>query len=157
MSVVIVGTRVEAGSCERDEAVEKLLAVAHAMVERTKRLHGRQLQVRALMGVSHATRECFDVSVKQHKIGGELTFKQVLQRIAEAALGVLYTDRQYPRALVPVAYSKLRVALSKHASRPVLDLAFVSELAQQHAGITAPKTNGQALPQLGCDDSSWLP
>jgi hypothetical protein len=41
------------------------------------------------MGVSHSTREGFDARTRV-----SMNFKQVLQRIAEAALGVLYTDRK---------------------------------------------------------------
>jgi len=121
------------------------------MVDRTKKLHGRRLCVRAMLGVSHSTRECFDArSVKDCKANGEMNFKQVLQRIAEAALGVLYTDRQYPRALVPVAYIKLRAALVTYGAKPVLVLDFVEKLAQQHAGITAEDKLHRALAMLQC-------
>jgi len=151
VSVVIIGTKVEAGSCEREAAIEKLQAVTQAMIERTKKLHGRKLCVRAVLGVSHSTRECFDArSLKDYKANGMMNFKQVLQRIAEAALGVLYTDRQYPRALVPVAYTKLRAALSTYGTNPVLDLDFVSNLAQQHAGITDQDKLHRALAMLQC-------
>lgn len=89
VSIVIIGTKVEAGSCEREEAIAKLQAVSQSMIQRTKKLHGRRLCVRAIMGVSHSTREGFDARTRV-----SMNFKQVLQRIAEAALGVLYTDRK---------------------------------------------------------------
>ena len=151
VSVVIIGTRVEPGSCDREEAISKMQVVSQAMVDRTMKLHGRRLKVRAMLGVSHATRECFDArSLKDCKASGEMNFKQVLKRIAEAAIGVLYTDRQYPRALVPVAYTKLRSALSSYGTNPVLELAFVSQLAQQHAGITTEDKLQRALAMLQC-------
>jgi len=151
VSVVIICTKVEAGSCEREEAIKKMQAVSQAMEDRTKKLHGRRLCVRAMLGVSHSTRECFDArSVKDCKAHGEMNFKQVLQRIAEAALGMLYTDKQYPRALVPVAYIKLRAALVTYGAKPVVDLDFVEKLAQQHAGITAQDKLRRALAMLQC-------
>ena len=152
VSVVIVCTKVEPGSCEREEAIVIMHDVARAMTQRAKQLHGRQLVVRALMGVSNATRECFDarLAMASGKTAVEMNFKQVLQRIAEAGLGVLYTDRHYPRALVPVAYTKLRAALAEYGKKPVLDLEVVSSLAQQHAGITADDKLHRALSMLQC-------
>ena len=151
VSVVIIGTRIEPGSCDREEAISKMQAVSQAMVDRTMKLHGRRLKVRSMLGVSHATRECFDArSHKDCKASGELNFKQVLKRIAEAAIGVLYTDRQYPRALVPIAYTKLRSALHMYGTKPVLEFEFVSKLAQQHAGITAEDKLHRALAMLQC-------
>ena len=145
--LVLVGTRVEGGKVSREACADKMESLEEALSERVAKLYGRTLVVRGKFGVSSSTRECYDCRMRGSRQA--FSFSSLLSKIGQSALGVLYTDREYPRALVPVSYVRMREALmSMPESRPVIEMSDLAELGRRHAGITQREHLVRALAML---------
>eukprot|EP00281_Chroomonas_sp_CCMP1168_P035292 CAMPEP_0206242196 /NCGR_PEP_ID=MMETSP0047_2-20121206/16925_1 /ASSEMBLY_ACC=CAM_ASM_000192 /TAXON_ID=195065 /ORGANISM="Chroomonas mesostigmatica_cf, Strain CCMP1168" /LENGTH=163 /DNA_ID=CAMNT_0053667193 /DNA_START=36 /DNA_END=523 /DNA_ORIENTATION=+ len=124
-----------------------MAALEEALSARVLKLYRRKLVVRGRYGVSSATRECYDCRARGAR--SPFKFEQLLSRLGHSALGVLYNDLEYPRALVPVSYCRLRETLMAHrADAPVLNMGELAGLAREHAGITQEGHLLRALAML---------
>lgn len=146
-AIVMIGTRVEQGRASREECADKMGWLEEALVSRVLKLYGRPLMVRGKFGVSSSTRECYDCRPRGSTQA--FSFSGLLSRIGQSALGVLYNDKEYPRALVPTSYVRLRQALLEMPSAaPVMGMPELADLARRHAGITQHAHLVRALAML---------